>query len=224
MILCVETSQDICSVAIFNQGQLLSSKESTEKNSHNKLITVLIQDALTEASVSVSQLQAAMLSAGPGSYTGLRVGSSALKGLCYGLQIPLMSMSSLQLIAYQASLEQKADIYIPMIDARRMEVYEQQYDTNLVAISTPRAYILDETYIDTLDTTKKYIACGNGAKKLTDLIGNSRNISIMSDYFPMARFMGKFALEKFNQKQFENLAYFEPFYLKAFGEKAANDI
>jgi tRNA threonylcarbamoyladenosine biosynthesis protein TsaB len=224
MILCVETSQDICSVALFNQGQLLSSKESTEKNSHNKLITILIQETLTEASVSVSQLQAAMLSSGPGSYTGLRVGSSALKGLCYGLQIPLMSMPSLQLIAYQASLEQEADIYIPMIDARRMEVFEQQYDNNLLPVTAPRAYILDEKYISTLEVEKKYIACGNGAIKLTDLLGNSRNINIMSDYFPMARFMGKFALEKFNQKQFENLAYFEPFYLKSFGEKAANDI
>lgn len=218
VILCIETSGDVCSVALFNGSEFLNEKIETEAFRHAAVVTLLIEALLKETDVSMQQLNAVAVSAGPGSYTGLRIGTSVAKGLCYALEIPLIAINSLQSIARFALLHDQAkqcDLIIPVIDARRMEVYTATYNRELTELSAPTPHIIDEeSYSDLLNN---HLCCfaGSGAQKIAETI-NSTNATFLPEPGLFARNMGSLAAEKWASSDFEDVAYFEPFYLKEF--------
>jgi tRNA threonylcarbamoyladenosine biosynthesis protein TsaB len=214
-ILNIETSTKACSVALFNGDKLLSFREQvTDKFSHSEKLSLYISEVVKEAEISFSQLKAVAVSMGPGSYTGLRIGVSSAKGLCYALDIPLIAISTLKSMAYEMSRVEKADLYCPMIDARRMEVYSAFYDAENNMIRKICADIIDkDSYKKEL--SNKVIFFGDGAEKIHSTI-NNKNAFFISNFHPSARFLGSLAYNKFLASDFEDTAYFEPYYLKDF--------
>ncbi|MBT7895742.1 MAG: tRNA (adenosine(37)-N6)-threonylcarbamoyltransferase complex dimerization subunit type 1 TsaB [Flavobacteriales bacterium] len=214
-ILNIETSTKACSVALFNGDKLLSFREQvTDKFSHSEKLSLYISEVVKEADISFSQLKAVAVSMGPGSYTGLRIGVSSAKGLCYALDIPLIAISTLKSMAYEMSRIEKADLYCPMIDARRMEVYSAFYDAENNMIRKICADIIDkDSYKKEL--SNKVIFFGDGAEKIHSTI-NNKNAFFISNFHPSARFLGALAYNKFLASDFEDTAYFEPYYLKDF--------
>ncbi len=224
VILLIETATPVCSVALSGDGQLLAIKESNEQNIHSSVITVFIEQAAREAGYKLRELDAVAVSMGPGSYTGLRIGVSTAKGLCYALDIPLIAVQTLKSMANGARDRIKENskscrekiLLCPMIDARRMEVYSALYDTDLKEIQPASAKIIDQkSFSDYLRENCVYFF-GNGAPKCRDALGTWPNARFLDDFIPSARFMISLAQEKYNLKKFEDLAYFEPFYLKDF--------
>ena len=221
-ILNIETSTKACSVAIHNDGKLLNCKESvTEEFSHSEKLLLFISDVMNESRISFSQLNAVAVSMGPGSYTGLRIGVSTAKGLCYALDIPLISVSTLQAMAYGMLSVSKADLFCPMIDARRMEVYSAFFDSDNIMVREVQADIVDGSSYD-VELRKKVIFFGDGSDKLKDVIKH-KNAIFQSDFYPSAEFIGVLSYNKFVESDFEDVAYFEPYYLKDFvaGKKGA---
>ncbi|HOK99531.1 MAG: tRNA (adenosine(37)-N6)-threonylcarbamoyltransferase complex dimerization subunit type 1 TsaB [Bacteroidales bacterium] len=221
-ILAIETSEHYCSVAFFEGTTvLLQLIDSTERN-HSQMLTVLINKLLEQLNLSVNLIDAVAISKGPGSYTGLRIGTSVAKGLCYALEKPLIAVSTLELMCYAALAaadRQKvvldSSILCPMIDARRMEVYTQLFDVTLTPISSIEAKIISsETFTEIL-ADRKLILFGSGADKVAFLYNNP-NAVFLKDVRPMAEFMAQPAYDAYKQQRFENVAYFEPFYLKNF--------
>lgn len=212
-ILHLESATKACSVALSLDGKLIQVKEITENNfSHGENLTLFIEDVLQHEKISAKELSAISISSGPGSYTGLRIGVSVAKGLCYALQIPLIAIDSLQCIYEIARKKHPEKLIIPMIDARRMEVFSSIYSTEGTLLKEISADIIDEeSYVQ----FGKFVACGDGAEKLRE-IWLSREISIDSEILSSAKGQVKIAYEKFKNQEFENLAYFEPFYLKDF--------
>lgn len=220
----METSQSVCSAAVFSGENLLGEALHDVPNEHNKIITVVMERAMHEAGIVSSQLTGVAVSEGPGSYTGLRVGASASKAFCYALKIPLIPVNTLQLIAYQAAQEAPgASLYVPMVDARRMEVFMASYDAHLNLCMPPKAYVVKDDFRDAFDSPHVVFA-GNGSAKLRLLDNVPQNDTILSEVIPMARFMGYLANQRSNRNELPDPAYFEPQYVKAFGEKAINDI
>ena len=214
-ILNIETSTKACSVAIHNDGKLLNCKESvTEEFSHSEKLLLFISDVMNESRISFSQLNAVAVSMGPGSYTGLRIGVSTAKGLCYALDIPLISVSTLQAMAYGMLSVSKADLFCPMIDARRMEVYSAFFDSDNIMVRKIQADIVDGSSYD-FELKKKVIFFGDGSDKLKDVIKH-KNAIFQSDFYPSAEFIGVLSYNKFVESNFEDVAYFEPYYLKDF--------
>ena len=214
-ILNIETSTKACSVAIHNDGKLLNCKESvTEEFSHSEKLLLFISDVMNESRISFSQLNAVAVSMGPGSYTGLRIGVSTAKGLCYALDIPLISVSTLQAMAYGMLSVSKADLFCPMIDARRMEVYSAFFDSDNIMVREVQADIVDGFSYD-VELRKKVIFFGDGSDKLKDVIKH-KNAIFQSDFYPSAEFIGVLSYNKFVESNFEDVAYFEPYYLKDF--------
>jgi tRNA threonylcarbamoyladenosine biosynthesis protein TsaB len=219
LILCIETSTQVCSVALFKNQQLLAWKETSEKNAHSAILTTFIADLMSENNVSYADLDAVAVSSGPGSYTGLRIGVSVAKGLCYAASKPLIAVSTLQSIALGAahstqSQDFEATYIIPMIDARRMEVYYAIYDKNLQLLQDVKAEIISESIFNNLPG--KLVLCGDGAPKCVEMFENNPNVLVLTNYLASAKRMGQEAFSKFQQGQFADLAYFEPFYLKDF--------
>lgn len=214
LILCIETATTNCSVAVVKNGKLLALKEDNSKSySHAERLHVYIQEVLQDANISKDELQAIAVSKGPGSYTGLRIGVSAAKGLCFALDVPLISVPTLQSLAMQ--VEEKDGIIIPMLDARRMEVYAAVYDTDYNEIRETRAEILDEnSYANYLEKGRVYFI-GNGVEKFKNICAHP-NAVFMENGLPSAREMCSIANKKFRESDFEDTAYFEPFYLKDF--------
>lgn len=216
-ILCIETSTTMCSVCVTDGDVVLAIKEINNGFSHAENLHVFIQDVLKEAGVTVKQLNAVAISKGPGSYTGLRIGVSAAKGLCYALQIPLISIDTLQSMAYAVASDKKEDIlYCPMLDARRMEVYCAVYNKNLETLTPVNALVLDEKSIEVFNQNKPICFFGDGMPKAKQLLQLIKDAVFVDDIFPSAQSMAKIASTKFTEKQFEDVAYFEPFYLKEF--------
>ena len=217
-ILNIETATKICSVAIGRNGELIALKETDKEKSHSSVITLLIQEVLKKADIVLSDLVGVAVSKGPGSYTGLRIGVSTAKGLCYSLDKPLIAISTLQAMA-RGRVENKSNIPIllcPMIDARRMEVYTAFYDIDNNEVRKPGADIIDEnSYADILDKNK-VIFFGDGAAKCKDALSHHANAIFVDDVFPSARNMIPLSVKSFNDRQFEDVAYFEPYYLKDF--------
>ena len=214
-ILNIETATTNCSVSLSKDGETLVLKEDNSLNySHAESLHVFIDEVLKTASLELSQLNAISVSKGPGSYTGLRIGVSAAKGLCYALNIPLISVDTLQSLAHQVLCEDDA-VIVPMLDARRMEVYSAIYDSKYVKIRDTEAQILNE------DSFKKYLEkhkvhfIGNGVDKLKTLIAHS-NAIFLGDKLPSASEMGLLAYDKYKKNDIEDVAYFEPYYLKEF--------
>ena len=219
-LLSIETATRTCSVALSEDGVLVALKETTdERYSHAEKLTVFIQELLSDNNWKASDLDAVAVSKGPGSYTGLRIGVSTAKGLCYALSIPLLAVSTLQAMAKQIADvdDTPADALLcPMIDARRMEVYAALYHTDMSEKRGIAADIVDErTYSSYLDQGK-VIFFGDGAGKCADLLSENPNAHFVADINPSAREVGLLAFEKLSKGDTEDVAYFEPFYLKDF--------
>lgn len=217
-ILSIDTSSINCSVAVSNNDQLLAVVEQTEANIHASKITLFIEDACKKANISIKDLNAVAVSKGPGSYTGLRIGVSTAKGICYALNIPLIAIDTLKSLT-RAAIEIKSvvnSIYIPMIDARRMEVYTKVFDHSLNELQETEALILDEqTFNRYYQYSKKIILFGDGAEKTKSIV-NSTEIQYLELLYPSSKYMVQDAFELFNIQKFEDTAYFEPYYLKEF--------
>jgi tRNA threonylcarbamoyladenosine biosynthesis protein TsaB len=217
IILSIETSTKVCSVALHQDSSLLAVSEVLVEKSHSKIITVLIDQLLKSSNLDYTNLDAIAVSKGPGSYTGLRIGVSTAKGLCYGLNIPLIGINTLDAMAYEINQYNISKATVcPMLDARRMEVYCALYDSNGTVILQTQAKILDEQSIFELLQNDKIIFCGDGAFKMRGLLNESNHTLIMDSVFPSAKNVGYLASKCFENKQFEDVIYFEPYYLKEF--------
>lgn len=192
----------------------MSCKELNSENySHAEKLNGFIEDVLRDSGHKLVDLDAVAVSAGPGSYTGLRIGSSTAKGLCYGLNIPLIAVPSLQALA--ALAKSPSDLICPMFDARRMEVYSQLYDADLNAFGSLEAVVLDDYQFEDVLSEKSVLFLGPGAEKAADLIQGPNAIFDL-ETMVSARGMMQIAHQKFLSQEFEDTAYFEPNYLKEF--------
>jgi len=215
LILAIETATTNCSVALFNGNKIIALKEqNSDGYTHAEQLTLFIEEVVKSAKVNLQDIQAVALSKGPGSYTGLRIGTSTAKGLCYALDIPLLATSTLKAMAFAMTKHQATDIYCPMIDARRMEVFSALFDKDNKEIRGVQADIVDEdTYAKFLD--KEVLFFGDGALKCKEII-NHKNAMFIKGIYPSAKDIGTLANIKFEDKDFEDVAYFEPYYLKDF--------
>ena len=223
LILNLESSTEICSVALSEDGKLLALRESNEGQNHARLLSVYADEVMTELKLEFKQLSAVAVSQGPGSYTGLRIGVSLAKGLCYAQQIPLIAISPLQAMSSYVienkdkwQLPNHDDImFCPMIDARRMEVYTALLNTNNVFVEETNAKIIDNNSFCDVLKEKPMVIFGNGANKCKSEI-NHPNAFFIDDIKTSAQFMCLLAQKAFENNNFVDLAYFEPFYLKDF--------
>ena len=214
-ILHIETSSKNCSVAISDGEDLLCVCEEVSENyKQSESLHTFVEWALEGAEITLQDLDAVSLGMGPGSYTGLRIGASSAKGFCYGLKIPLIAVNSMETMV-EPFLDQNFDCIIPLLDARRMEVYTAVFDGNSGKMLTEtEAKILDETSFQEF-RDKKVIFVGDGAAKAREIL-QLPDAEFNETIYPSARYLVKKAVGKFNNKEFENVAYFEPFYLKEF--------
>jgi tRNA threonylcarbamoyladenosine biosynthesis protein TsaB len=221
-LLLIESGTNVCSVAISINEKIVGLKESSDERAHATQLTVFIDQLVKETGISISQLDAIAVSKGPGSYTGLRIGVSAAKGICYAADKPLISISSLEsmtqgtIILHQSLIiNNEIDYICPMIDARRMEVYTALYDLINNRINDIEALIVDNTTFRDHLYSKRILFLGNGAEKCKNVINHS-NAFFVDDFSPSAKFMLPLALNALASKTFEDVAYFEPCYLKDF--------
>lgn len=224
LILSIETGTDICSVALSNDGELMALRESNEGRDHAKKVAVFVDELLKETGVQPADLDAIAVGKGPGSYTGLRIGVSFAKGMCYALNIPLIAVGSLDALVQVAREDYDAGILdiedcdwasatlCPMVDARRMEVYTQLFDTNGTSHSEVSAEIITEESFSDVRANGKLVIFGNGEQKCCEVLSDAVYVSVT----PSARGIVALAEQAFNNSQFEDIAYFEPFYLKDF--------
>ncbi len=214
-ILHIETSSRNCSVAISDGEELLCLCEEVSENyKQSESLHTFVEWALEGAEISLKEIEAVSLGKGPGSYTGLRIGAASAKGFCYGLKVPLIAVNSLETMI-EPFLRQNYDVIIPLIDARRMEVYCAIFDGNSgEMISGTEAKILDEQSFTELEG-KKILFVGDGAKKAKEIL-QLENADFVENIYPSAKYLIKKSVEKFNRQDFEDVAYFEPFYLKDF--------
>ncbi len=216
-ILNIETSTTVCSVSISENGACKCFRENFNGNNHSELIGVFTQEVLAEAGLEPKDLDAVALSIGPGSYTGLRIGTSFAKGLCYGTDIPLITIPTLKIIAQNAkekyNIEEDA-LLCPMIDARRMEVYCCVYDSKLNEVRATEPQIIDENSFADILKDKKVYFFGNGAAKCKSYITHE-NAIFLDEVYPLATSMIALSEEAYAEDNFADVAYFEPFYLKA---------
>lgn len=225
MILCLETATPTCSVALNDGKKNLALRECKGQNAHSEKITIFIKEVLDEIGISYNQLDAVAVSKGPGSYTGLRIGVSTAKGVCYAAGLPLMAVDTLHAMAYgmheQLGAElQPDDLLIPMIDARRMETYCAVFDANLNRVKDTAAVVFDETFhLSSLTphfSSSRLWLFGDGAPKLHDFFREIPQIHIVDDFNPSAASMAALSDQALKTKDFVDVAYFEPFYLKDF--------
>ena len=217
-ILSIETATEICSVALSESNNLIAHRETNVPNSHAKLLAVYVEELFQEADLPISSLDAVAVSSGPGSYTGLRIGVSLAKGICFANNLPLIAIPTLESMAYGALLKTEATLLAPMIDARRMEVYTAIYNRDLEKISNEQAIIVDENAFSDLAKENTLAYFGNGAQKCKTII-ESDTVQLLNDILPSALYMYPIASEYYQKKNFVDTAYFEPFYLKEFQAK-----
>jgi len=221
LILCLETATQVCSVALCSDGKVIALNESIEHNSHSALITLFIEEVMKEGGYRLEELDAIAVSKGPGSYTGLRIGVSTAKGFCFSLDKPLLAIETLEGAAMYQSLanpickENQNVLLAPMIDARRMEVYTALFDASGNRLTDTSADIITADYFDNYPD-RQILLFGDGATKFTELFQDKPLITILEDNLFSATYIAPLAEERFQNKQFENLAYFEPFYFKEF--------
>ncbi len=215
LILCIETATRSCSVALARDGNLLHFKEEiSEKYSHSEQLTSFVESLLKERVIAFSDLDAIAVSKGPGSYTGLRIGVSTAKGLCYALEKPLIGISTLEAMASGMEKQYPNKVYCPMIDARRMEVYTAFFQAEK-QLTDIEAHIVETDSFSKILAEDEVLFFGDGADKCQGLITNT-NATFITDVYPSAKDMVAVAEKAFVQQQFENVAYFEPYYLKHF--------
>jgi len=213
-ILCIETTTTNCSVALSIDGIVVSLKEENDKNySHAEKLHLFIEEVLVKSEITKDKLDAIAVSKGPGSYTGLRIGVSAAKGLCFALEIPLISIPTLEALAYQ--VKNTDGIIVPMLDARRLEVYSAVFSKDKIQIRATRAEVLDDhSFTNYLNDHTIYLI-GNGVEKFKPICKLS-NVIFMDQNLPSSNEMGILAVNKYKNNEFEDVAYFEPYYLKDF--------
>lgn len=223
VILGIETATEVCSVSLMRDGNIIALKESSGNNEHSQLLTTFIQEVINESGIVPVKLDAVAVSQGPGSYTGLRIGVSAAKGLCYSLDLPLISVGTLKAMAWRMisgttdrSYSDNNTLLCPMIDARRMEVYTAIYDNCLNEIRPVEAIIVKPDSFEEHTKNKRILIFGNGAEKCRVMLNGRENIHFINGLFSSAVAVASLAEEKFNNGDFEDTAYFEPFYLKDF--------
>jgi tRNA threonylcarbamoyladenosine biosynthesis protein TsaB len=224
LILSIETSEKICSVALGNNYELLSTLEIYEEKSHAAKLTVLIDKLFFEKEIDIKRLDAVAVSRGPGSYTGLRIGVSVAKGISFALNIPLIAISTLQLLCWGLlysgclriyNMDNTEFLLCPLIDARRMEVYRAYFNKNGEQIGKIEAEIINEYSFHNELMSNNIVFFGSGVEKCRNIIKH-RNAYFIDEIVPNASYMISNAYDCFVQKKFENQAYFEPFYLKDF--------
>jgi len=218
VILHIETSTEVCSVALSRGNVCLSVKESAEGRNHASLLTLLIDELLHSHDISASGIDAVAVSSGPGSYTGLRIGLSVAKGLCYGANLPLVSVSTLQAMAMGFAQQNEVDdqtLLCPMIDARRMEVYTALYDKTGRQVEKISAEIITQQSFGSWLSGRRVIFFGNGAEKCRNVITHP-NAVFFENFSNSALYMIQPALQAYCKEEFEDAAYFEPYYLKDF--------
>ncbi|TNE27580.1 MAG: tRNA (adenosine(37)-N6)-threonylcarbamoyltransferase complex dimerization subunit type 1 TsaB [Bacteroidetes bacterium] len=216
IFLCIETSTHNCSVAVFRGSERLSLvEESSDSYIHGEMLHIFIQRALSDARIEAHNLTAVAVSKGPGSYTGLRIGVSAAKGLCFALQIPLYSVNSLRVLSNGLTKAEIGDAdVLSVIDARRMEVYSSVFDSEGTELSETQAEIVEaDTFEDRRRT--KFVLVGDAQEKLKEVLPID-HYNFTTHIYPSAAHMGSIILKKIEKEQTEDVAYFEPFYLKDF--------
>jgi len=224
IILCIETATSVCSVAIARDHTLIASRESHKKNAHASLVSVFIDETIKEAGLKFEDIDAVAVSKGPGSYTGLRIGVSTAKGLCYALNIPMIAISTPRsmaagMIEYLKKEQDNPDLstlVCPMIDARRMEVYSAIYTMDNEEIRKIEADIIESVSFEEYLQKSPVYFFGDGAEKCKETLSHQPNAHFNEFVFPSALHMIDLAFERFHSKQFVDVAYFEPFYLKDF--------
>ncbi|MCR4848623.1 MAG: tRNA (adenosine(37)-N6)-threonylcarbamoyltransferase complex dimerization subunit type 1 TsaB [Bacteroidales bacterium] len=221
MILCLETATPVCSVALNDGTKNLALRECKGQNAHSEKITIYIDEVLREAGINYQQLDAVAVSKGPGSYTGLRIGVSTAKGVCYAADKPLMAIDTLHAMAYGmrdhlGAQLQPSDLLVPMIDARRMEVYCSVFNASLVSLKSTEALVVDEHSFDDLLDGHRLWLFGDGAPKLKVLFKEVPQIQIVDDFAPSAAYMATLSDQALKAGDFVDVAYFEPYYLKDF--------
>ena len=221
MILCLETATPVCSVALNDGCCTIALRETERQNAHSEKITNFIREVMEVAKIDYKQLDAVAVSQGPGSYTGLRIGVSTAKGICYAADLPLMAIDTLEAMANGMKMKLGSqiadnDLLIPMIDARRMEVYTSVFDAQLNRINDTAALVIDEHSFENLCRDHHLWLFGDGAPKLSKLFENHPDISIVEGFRPSAAYMLPLAEKALREQKFVDVAYFEPFYLKDF--------
>ena len=222
LILNLETATTVCSVSLAKDGKLIALKELNGDYSHAENLTLFIEAVLLQAKVKISEVDAIAVSKGPGSYTGLRIGVSTAKGLCYSLDKPLISISTLQYLSIAVSnntkykIQNTKSLFCPMLDARRMEVYCAICDVDGNEIRPTAAEIIDEHSFSDLLTKHTIYFFGDGSAKCKKTFSQNSNAIFLDDVVPSAKDMITLSEQAYNAKQFEDVAYFEPFYLKDF--------
>jgi len=220
LILYIDTAVDVAHVGIARNGEIIASVTNSEQKDHGGFLQPAIRMLLKKASVAITEIDAVAISAGPGSYTGLRVGMASAKGLCYALNKPLIAIGTLEILTFAAVLESDITIsktsmlFCPVIDARRMEVFTALYNEKLQTNISPCAMVLDENSFANALLKNVILFFGNGAKKW-EAICRHENAMFKSG-FNNALAMSKLAHKKFELNEFANLAYYEPLYLKEF--------
>jgi tRNA threonylcarbamoyladenosine biosynthesis protein TsaB len=222
MIICLETATNLCSVALCDSAGVISLKESNESKSHASMLTVFIEEILKENGIRAGDVEAIAVSKGPGSYTGLRIGVSVAKGIAYAASIPLIgietTLSMFWGISGSRMKSQETDmntLFCPMLDARRMEVYYTIYDAAGKTIKDISAEIITEDSFSNIPESQKIIFFGDGSAKCKEVV-NRTNIHFADDFRISASHMHRPVIQAFNKRHFEDVAYFEPFYLKDF--------
>ncbi|MCF8218387.1 MAG: tRNA (adenosine(37)-N6)-threonylcarbamoyltransferase complex dimerization subunit type 1 TsaB [Bacteroidales bacterium] len=217
-ILNIETSTRICSVSLGDGAKILASREQRDTFEHAKILHPYITEILSEAGLDYPELDAVAVSEGPGSYTGLRIGVSAAKGICYSQDIPLIAISTLQAMVMHAidELNPTDGLLAPMIDARRQEVYTAVFDGEGSQVKPVAAEIINQNSLEEYSKAKKVFYFGDGAEKCRNTFQQVENMRYHEGGFPSAAYMNTLAQGKYNAGDFVDVAYFEPFYLKDF--------
>lgn len=217
LLLNIETSTTLCSVSIAKEGKIIAVKEINQGYTHAENLHVFIEEVLKKAGKTPKDLNAIAVGGGPGSYTGLRIGVSAAKGLAFALQIPLIAINTLQTMAATAIHQNRSDVlFCPMLDARRMEVYTAIFDSDLNTVKETSPQIISEEDLNFFNVGKPICFFGDGMPKCQDLLKKIPSSSFVDDITPSAIGLAELAYQKHQTGDFENVAYFEPFYLKNF--------
>ena len=215
LILNIETATKNCSVSLSNKEEVIALRELNDGNySHSENLHVFIDEVLRSANKTFKEIDAIAVSKGPGSFTGLRIGVSAAKGLCFSLDLPLISIPTLASLARSINVKE-GDLIIPLLDARRMEVYSAVFDHNYDQIRKTKAEIIDHNSFEEYLNNGKVYFLGDGAHKIKEII-NHKSAVFLDGYFPSAREMAKLSYDKYKMNDTEDVAYFEPLYLKDF--------
>jgi tRNA threonylcarbamoyladenosine biosynthesis protein TsaB len=217
LILLIETSASVCSAAVSRDGKVISYRKEQEPNRHAELLSVFCDEVMKEAGISPTDLDAVAVSGGPGSYTGLRIGTSTAKGYCFALGIPLIAVPTLEAMAFgMKNSSMKSELLCPMIDARRMEVYTSVFSPSIDTIRTTEAIELDNSDFIASLASKSVHFSGDGAAKAQHLLSTIPGATFTESGMQSAANLAQPAEEKLNNKDFEDVAYYVPFYLKTF--------